>query len=41
MSDAMKLAIVMGFEAMRICLGLKTRHYAPAEVIRWMQLMTK
>ena len=30
-------AIVMAYEAMRVCLGLPTKYHTPAEVIRWMQ----
>lgn len=31
--------IVMAYEAFRICIGLPTRKYPPAEVLRWMRCM--
>jgi hypothetical protein len=38
-SDYREFAVVMGFDALRICLGQKTRKYPPSEVMRWMRLM--
>ncbi len=39
-TEAHDLAIVMGYEAMRICLGLPTKHHPPGAVMKWMELMT-
>ena len=36
---AHNFAVVMSYEAMRICLGLPTKHYLVSEVVRWMQIM--
>jgi hypothetical protein len=33
------LAVVMAYEAMRICLGLPTRHHPVGSVLKWMELM--
>jgi hypothetical protein len=33
---ARDLSIVMGYEAMRICIGQPTRLHDPAEVVQWM-----
>ena len=41
MKPAMQLAVVMAYEAFRICLGLPTKHYPISEVIRWMQTVTQ
>ncbi len=41
MKPAMQLAVVMAYEAFRICLGLPTKHYPVSEVIRWMQTVTQ
>lgn len=40
MSEAKDFAIVMAFDAFRICLGLPTKS-KPADVLRWMRLMLK
>lgn len=36
---ARDMSIVMGYEAMRICIGEPTRIHDPTEVFRWMKLM--
>jgi len=41
MSEARDFSIVMAYEAFRICIGLPTRKYAPADVLRWMRLMLR
>lgn len=33
------LAVVMAYEAMRICLGLPTKHYHAERVLEWMRVM--
>lgn len=38
MNEPTDTAILMGYESMRICLGLPTRVTPPKDVIRWMQL---
>jgi hypothetical protein len=40
-SEAKDFAIVMGYEAMRICLHGTTEKHKPANVLRWMRLMLK
>jgi len=38
-SAAREFAVIMAYEAFRICLGLPTRTHSPRDVMRWMQLM--
>lgn len=33
--------IVMGYEAMRIIMGLPTKQYRPTEVARWLEVMAE
>lgn len=40
-SEAKDFAIVMGYEAMRICTHGTTEKHKPADVLRWMRLMLK
>jgi len=40
-SNTSDMSIVMGYEAMRICLGQPTKHYYPEEVLEWMRLVLK
>lgn len=41
MTEAKDFAIVMAYEAFRICLGLPTRKHSPADVMRWMRLVLR
>lgn len=36
-----EFAVVMAFEAFRICIGQRTKKYPPAEVMRWMRTMLR
>lgn len=40
-AEAKDFAIVMGYEAMRICVHGTTEKAKPADVLRWMRLMLK
>ena len=40
-SAARDFSIVMGYEAMRICIHGTTQKYQPCDVLRWMRLMLK
>lgn len=40
-ADAKHHAIVIGFEAMRICIFGQTEKANPKDVLRWMRLMLK
>lgn len=37
--SAREMSVLMGFDAMRICMGLPPKHFTEAEVSRWMTLM--
>lgn len=39
--EAKEFSVVMGYEAMRIALGLPTKHFRPDDVIEWMRLLAK
>lgn len=36
MTEARVFAVQMGFDAMRICLGMKPKNHSASEVLRWM-----
>lgn len=40
MTEAKEFAVLMAFDAFRICLGLPTKN-KPADVLRWMRLMLR
>ena len=40
-SEAREFSVVMGYEAMRICIHGKTEKADPKDVLRWMRLMLK
>lgn len=40
-SKAREHSVVMGFEAMRICIHGKTQRHDPKDVLRWMRVMLK
>ena len=40
-SEAKDFAVVMGYEAMRICIHGTTEKHKPETVLRWMRLMLK
>lgn len=39
--DPREFAVVMAWEAFRICIGHRTKKHPPEEVVRWMQTMLK
>jgi len=39
MADAQVFAVGMGFDAMRLCLGLPTKSHDAVEVMRWIVAM--
>lgn len=41
MSGEQEFAVVMAFEAFRICIGQPTKKHSPREVMRWMNCMLK
>ncbi len=34
-----QMAVCMGLDAMRLCMGIPTRNFTHAEVLRWMDVM--
>ena len=39
MSEPEQMAILMGLDAMRLCMGLPTRNYTREEVLKWIECM--
>lgn len=38
-NDPRQFSVCMGMDAFRLCIGLPTRNFTAAEVIRWLRLM--
>lgn len=41
MRDAETTAVLMGMDALRICIGIAPINFTRAEVLRWIRLMSK
>lgn len=39
--EAHEMSVLMGFDAMRLCMNLPTKNYTHEEVIRWMNCVRK
>ena len=41
MTPATTTAILMGYDAMRLCMGIEPKYYTRDEVIRWIGVMQR